>query len=56
VLCFPTNLTYSDQLQKYIISYGDNDSRCKMLVMSENEIENSLHKIPDPKDVEFLMV
>lgn len=55
-LSFPTNLTFSPKLGSYIISYGDHDSLCNMLVMTEKEVEQSLGPLTDPKNVRFLMV
>lgn len=55
-LCFPTNLTYSHKLERYIISYGDHDTACNMLVMTSKEINDSLEPIVKPRDVRFMMV
>ena len=55
-LCFPTNLTYSHQLKEYIISYGDHDTACNMMVMTPDEIQDALEPIVSPSDVRFMMV
>jgi len=55
-LSFPSNLTYSPELDSYIISYGDYDSRCKMLIMSPKQVKNALKPISSPRNVKFEMI
>jgi hypothetical protein len=55
-LVFATDLTFSPVDNKYILSYGDHDSECWLLAMSEKEIDQALQVQDDPADVEFLLI
>jgi len=55
-LVFATDLTYSPPDNKYIVSYGDHDTECWLLAMSEKEIDQALQVRDDPADVKFLLL
>jgi hypothetical protein len=55
-LVFATNLTYFPDQKKYIVSYGDHDSECWLLFMTEEEIMATLQDFTDPEDVQFLLI
>lgn len=54
-LVFATNLTRNTK-GTYILSYGEHDSECWLLYMTEKEVEDALITITDPQDLQFLLI
>jgi hypothetical protein len=55
-LAFPAGLTHNPDDNNYIISYGDHDTECWLLFMTERQIDKALREITNPADLKFLLV
>ena len=55
-LVFASGLAFSPRHNKYIISYGDHDSECWLLFMSNDEIDQALMETLNPAKIQFLLI
>jgi hypothetical protein len=59
-LCFPSGLTFNNTTREVILSYGDNDDKCRILLFSLDKLYEFLNKDnyahSPAEDVSFLML